>query len=318
MPGRPDIRLRAQRAARRGVLGPAREHDGRELHDVLEAAGAVLYAGEYLPDGTYVERFTGPGLRRLLGGPPPEGVPLGDDWRARVHPDDVAGYIAGMARQQAGEPWAMEYRVRGVDGRWRWMRDHGRPRSPEHGHVWVDGVIQDVTDQRDRDDAARAATRELDAVRARLDAVLASLDEYLYAWRYEDGGERIEFESMTMAAFLRRDESTASPADEWLEAVHPDDRQAVLEGVFGPQERGEAGGCEYRVVDRDGAVRWMHDRWSCQPIDGGWVSQGIVTDVTERRRAEAELAQALAEQQAAYAALDAPARWPSRPRARTP
>ena len=272
---------------------------------MLEAAAAVLYAGEYLPDGSYVERFTGPGLRRLLGGDPPAGVDVGEDWTSRVHPDDVPVYTGGMARQQSGEPWAMEYRIHGVDGRWRWMRDHGRPRPPVQGHVWVDGVIQDVTDQRDRDVVARAATRELDVVRSRLDAVLASLDEYLYAWRYGPDGERIEFESMTMAAFLRRDASSASPADEWLEAVHPDDRQAVLEGVFGPQEQGEGGSCEYRVVDRDGAVRWVHDRWTCQPVDGGWVSQGIVGDVTERRRAEAELAQALAEQQAAYAALEA-------------
>jgi len=79
--------------------------------------------------------------------------------------------------------------------------------------------------------------------------------------------------------------------DLWVRVLHPEDRDHVLrETEAARASRGE-NEYEYRVVTRDGAVRWVHDRGrfvldqELKPVY--W--QGIILDVTERRSAEIAL-----------------------------
>src|ERR1043166_1771273 len=48
----------------------------------------------------------------------------------------------------------------------------------------------------------------------------------------------------------------------WDLVMHPDDRERVLGGTRAAMKRGEGIDFEYRVVCRDGGVRWVRDR-SC-------------------------------------------------------
>jgi PAS domain S-box-containing protein len=79
--------------------------------------------------------------------------------------------------------------------------------------------------------------------------------------------------------------------DLWVSVLHPEDRQQVLrETESARASRGE-NEYEYRVITRDGRVRWFHDRGrfvldkELKPVY--W--QGIILDVTERRAAESAL-----------------------------
>lgn len=71
--------------------------------------------------------------------------------------------------------------------------------------------------------------------------------------------------------------------------LHPDDVQRAVDGarrVFS----GDSTTAEYRFITKSGEVRWMHT--SNRPIfEGGRVigETGILTDITERKRAEEEL-----------------------------
>jgi len=77
----------------------------------------------------------------------------------------------------------------------------------------------------------------------------------------------------------------------WLEIVHPDDRDRVREEA---SEIGE--GCtklvqEYRIIDKDGGIRWVEDHGTAHFWDDGsfLCVDGIVFDVTKRKYAEDEL-----------------------------
>jgi len=76
----------------------------------------------------------------------------------------------------------------------------------------------------------------------------------------------------------------------WLEAVHPEDREAVAQAMLTKQTTGEYNQ-EYRIFRPDGTLRWIRDR--AFPIrDGsGKVIRivGIAEDVTDRRRLEREI-----------------------------
>ncbi len=77
-----------------------------------------------------------------------------------------------------------------------------------------------------------------------------------------------------------------------LLSVHPDDRDRVRSAAQESLEPGRTGGeVEYRQVGADGAVRWMHDRWSVirDASDAPLAMQGIVRDNTQRRQAEEAL-----------------------------
>jgi diguanylate cyclase (GGDEF)-like protein len=269
----------------------------------LESAHTVPFSGAFQPDGTWRAPYTGPGIQSLLGGSFPDGTDHGAFWESRVFAADRARYEDGMAHQQRGESCQMEYRIEGLDGKLRWMRECARARMQPDGGVLVDGVVIDVTDQKT---LAETLGSELRAARSQLDSVLAALDDYIYAWRYSaEGPATIDFESMTQATFLGQAPRGLTPEDEWLAAIHPGDRDTAV-AVLASQLAGEPGTGEYRIVDSRGVTRWLLDRWTCRREEGGdIVAEGIVSEVTGLREAQNDLAAALAVAQIANDGLEA-------------
>ncbi len=80
-----------------------------------------------------------------------------------------------------------------------------------------------------------------------------------------------------------------SPLD-WLEAIHPDDRDRVLKAALTKQTAGTYDE-EYRVVRPDGSLRWIRDRAFpvCDKQGQLYRLAGIAEDVTERKRLECEV-----------------------------
>jgi PAS domain S-box-containing protein len=86
------------------------------------------------------------------------------------------------------------------------------------------------------------------------------------------------------------EEYRADP-DIWRKQLHPDDRQRVLAEVQRTHETGETLSCEYRMITRDGRVVWLRDEALIVTNDNGepLFLQGVMVDVTERRKSENEL-----------------------------
>lgn len=83
-----------------------------------------------------------------------------------------------------------------------------------------------------------------------------------------------------------------TPEEAWEEAVHPDDR-VLYDAASEQLERGEPAEIEYRLVGYDGHTRWVWDRMRPRrTADGRLLVDGIVADVTERRKAADELEEA--------------------------
>jgi PAS domain S-box-containing protein len=74
----------------------------------------------------------------------------------------------------------------------------------------------------------------------------------------------------------------------WRDSVHPDDDQKVAEAIR-EIEAGRSFDIEYRVRDAHGEWRWLRDRSIDRREKEGEVSiEGLASDITERKRAEAE------------------------------
>src|SRR5207237_9914351 len=74
--------------------------------------------------------------------------------------------------------------------------------------------------------------------------------------------------------------------------VHPGDRGRVMAEHERTNRTGDPFTIEYRLIHRDGSVVWVRDEALVARDEGGAPSfwQGIMLDITERKRAEEQIA----------------------------
>jgi diguanylate cyclase (GGDEF)-like protein/PAS domain S-box-containing protein len=260
----------------------ARPDTSRMLSCVDEALYSLVLDAEGRPELVYAS----PRFEATIGRAPAGMTPI-DAWRARVHPDDRTRAGDGVSELLAGRPVECEYRLRCADGQERVMLDRATPHPPEDGTVTVDGILTDVTDRR-RTALAFAETS------SRLEHMIESIDEYLYTDAAGvDGHLGVPvYASPGIFRVLGRAVPLVRLNDEWEAAVHADD-VPIFAASNEQMANGDAIEVEYRIVRPNGEVRWVLDR--ARPrrtADGRVMVDGVIADITERRRVADELASA--------------------------
>jgi PAS domain S-box-containing protein len=112
-------------------------------------------------------------------------------------------------------------------------------------------------------------------------------------WIYELDGSKISYVSPAYESLWGRScQSLYTQPMSYLQAVHPEDRQRVLQ-AHQRLENGEGTAEEYRIARPDGTIRWVWDRGFPIKDKRGWVVRvaGIAEDITERKRVEEDLRQ---------------------------
>ncbi len=155
-------------------------------------------------------------------------------------------------------------------------------------------------------DHCRAVEQELAVEEAQFQSLVQNIPGAVYRCRC-DAEWTVEFLSDEISSI------TGYPASDFVgnrvrtyaSIIHPDDQaqvnQAVLDGVI----RHEPFEIEYRVCHADGTIRWVHEHG--QAIEAGADSpllNGIILDVTERKRIEAALSERNAMLAAVYEVSD--------------
>ncbi len=188
-------------------------------------------------------------------------------------------YEAKAARSE----WNFECRIRRADGEVRWIwAIGGYPRNSEGEHVWMTGLVQDITERK----AAEAALRESQASYRTLAENLPGIVYHLTLG---------ELGKMTFVNDMVRVMTGFSPA-ELTEGevcsieplIVPEDREGVMRTVERAIERQKPFEVEYRVKHKDGGIRYFLERG--RPGRGsqgecGWID-GIILDETERKQAQ--------------------------------
>jgi diguanylate cyclase (GGDEF)-like protein/PAS domain S-box-containing protein len=92
------------------------------------------------------------------------------------------------------------------------------------------------------------------------------------------------------AIWGRTPESLYASPRSWLEAIHPEDRDRVLQAALTKQVGGQYNE-EYRIIRPDGSTRWIHDRAFPIRNESGEIYRivGIAQDMTWRKRIETDL-----------------------------
>ena len=222
-----DINERKEADAR----SSAAEERYRTLVDKVPAISYVWDSS--FAQGTVPALYISPQIEQMLGVAPHAWLDDPTAWSAHAHPDDEARVTAAWrGATEAGAPFSAEYRLRTMSGEWLWVRDEANPvgQGSEGGHLYQ-GVIVDITQRRNAEDAARAAE-------ARWRLLLEHLPLVAYQISVDDAGTVTDrwvaagveqLFGITVDAWL-------ADIDAWNDAIPPDDRANVLEAWDRMQE----------------------------------------------------------------------------------
>jgi PAS domain S-box-containing protein len=206
----------------------------------------------------------------------------GNGWREVVHPGDLTACDARWAEAvRTGQTFEVTYRLRCVDGSYRWFLSRAEPVLDDDGRVvrWF-GTCTDV------DDRTRAEAEALRENEARLRLALRAADLVIWDWVIDD--DRLVCTDGLEAILGLPPGGFKGTYEELLAAVHRDDRgvaREALQRLRGGEPEGEF---EARVVRPDGSVRWVAVRAQGFRDGSGRINRilGTCQDVTERKRAE--------------------------------
>jgi len=180
-----------------------------------------------------------------------------------------------------------EIRLRRRDGSVFWAAITARVVVEQDGCRYCDGVVVDITDRKRAEEALRTSEE-----RHRLVAALTS--DVAYAFRVEEDGALVnEWASGSMPRITGYSAEELRARGGWASLIHPEDIPIPLKQLRRLLS-GEPAVVEYRIVTRDGTVRWVRDHgrpeWSTEL---GRVDRiiGAITDITDRRQAEEALKQ---------------------------
>ncbi len=224
----------------------------------------------------------------LAGYEPDEFPHVFDEFIKRVHPEDVDLVLSEAKAHLAGqsEVFDVVFRFLRKDRTWMWIRGRGRgvEFDADGKFVRMIGTHTDINDRKQIEEQLRQAN-----------LVIENSPAVLFRWKAEEGWPTLMV-SENVRQFGYSREELLSGTVSFAGLVFPEDLPRVGAEVRENSEMGlDRFVQEYRIVARDGSVRWVDDRTKVIRDADGRIQeyQGILIDITERKLVEADLERSL-------------------------
>jgi PAS domain S-box-containing protein len=260
------------------------------LQYLLFSTSAVIYSARTSAD--YGATFISGNIVRMTGYEPERFLEDPGFWIEHIHPEDrgrVFNELPGLFEKGA---LMYEYRFHCKDGSYIWVRDEMQLERDEDGRpLEIIGYWINITEQR----LAQEALRESET---RYHRITDAMTDYIYTVRVENGKavETMHAPGCLAVTGYTDTEFTVDPFL-WYNMVAVEDRSAVEDHASHILTGVETRAIEHRIIKKDGEQRWVRNT----PVphydtQGRIISyDGLIQDITERKRAEQALEKSIAE-----------------------
>ncbi len=194
-------------------------------------------------------------------------------------PEDLDGLLKSIQESAATlSPWSYEYRIKTPSGKVKWLSGISNPVLQEDQSVVWTGIVTDIT-------ANKQIAKALQISEERWQLAIQAADDGIWDWDIESN---IIFRSERWYTMLGLpiDPDSTEKEFEYLDIIHPDDRDRLLQlqsDYF--NRRVSRCSIEYRMRCQDGSYIWILSH-----AKGLWNAQGKITrlvgvnvDITERK-----------------------------------
>jgi PAS domain S-box-containing protein len=208
-----------------------------------------------------------------------------DAWERLIHPDDLPVAKKRVADYTAGRipVYELEHRLLQKDGTYRWVLARGVIlRSADGKPVRMSGAHTDIDRRKHMEEALRESEQRFRQVAENIREVIWLSDVAKKKMIYISPGYEL--------VWGRTCQSLYDSPRTWVEALHPEDRERVLEASVTKQARGDYDET-YRIVRPNGETRWIRDRAFPVRDENGSVYRvaGLAEDISESRLLAEEL-----------------------------
>lgn len=210
----------------------------------------------------------------------------------RTHPDDLARVVADIQiSAETLQPFKNEQRLILPKKGLRWIQTVAQPERLANGYMAWDGVVIDITDR-------KMAELSLQQSEEKFRMLVSNLHGAVYRAQH-DQDWTINYISDAIS------DLSGYPASDFIEntvrtyasIIHPDDTDYMDESVAQAIVKRESFVLEYRILHRDGSIRWVSEKGKGIFDQNNLLLnlEGVIFDITDRKQAEAQLQRTNAE-----------------------
>jgi PAS domain S-box-containing protein len=211
-------------------------------------------------------------------------------WLNRVHPDDGENLVSIIERHlySMAQAPSVEHRFLCKDGTWKWTLGRGMvvSRDSKGKPLRIVGTNSDISERKKAEEALKSSEE-------RWKFALEGANDGVWDWDFES--KIVLYSKRWKEMFGYEDSEIGTSRHEWLGRVHPDEFDRVIKvietHIF---NRAPAFSVEYRFRCKDGSWKWTVSRGMVVSRDGAGNALRLVgtnSDISERKRIEAELVQ---------------------------
>ncbi len=249
---------------------------------LLESVTDYIYT-VIVRNGQEIETMHRPGCIAITGYEPHEYKADPNLWYRMVHEEDrdaVTNHIANLLSKQEVLPF--EHRIIHKNGSVRWVKNTPVPRFDEQGNlVAYDGLVSEITERKQAEEALRESEEKYRlVVQNNNEAILV----------IQDGLIKFFNPKTSDISGYEEKELDSTP---FLKICHPDDHDIVLKYICKNRSEELLSRIEsFRIIEKSGKIKWIEIssvfiNWAGLPAYLCFLS-----DITERKYLQDELARA--------------------------
>ncbi|MFH1743756.1 MAG: PAS domain S-box protein, partial [bacterium] len=185
-----------------------------------------------------------------------------------------------------GEEFPTEFRLRDREGKTHWFEDWGRVQCDQDGTIrGIVGILRDITERKRIEEAFRESESRYR---------LFMKDFHGIAFRSNIDLTPIFVDGAVEGITGYTHSEIISGRPTWDQIIHKEDRPSISELRYKAFSKNYfSADIEYRIVRKDGKIRWVHEfiQNVCEDAGKRAFVQGVVYDITDHKHLEEQLRQ---------------------------